>query len=501
VVTTVDGRRTTWRRWSDTQVIAILLVFSTASAALVFLGAAALVSVPLLGLLVTSGKRLPVHLRFGILIGLLTLAGINALPGPNLSTMHIKRNLNGQDLAVVGLIATLAVENLRHRLDGFGDRSFVRLLASACLLIVAWWLWELLNTQTRFTEPIIETANTGRQYLAFGLLVPLFAGTMRRAEVRGAVLAVVGFVGAIDALAYVVASATEQPLSLFLHATGVGRLNGLARVYSPEEDLFSAMLPFGLGAVLFAHRRAILVAGSGVALLALAAVLAEQTRAQYIASFLGLALALLLYLFRPGTRRAWRRLGIASGTLVTVTSLLLVMAPGGVANHVLGNAVSRVGSVGSALSSQNTAVSTVAVRQVESGLIEQRLTGHLVVGLGFPDPSYSYDIQLVGGSLQNTDVGAINVVATMGIVGAVLYYGPLAIVFGGLLLSLRDPVEPILSFGALAWLVSAAIGSITLVTLFSSTGVVVSAAAIGTAGALSLPKRRAVAPLRFGIAR
>jgi hypothetical protein len=114
--------------------------------------------------------------------------------------------------------------------------------------------------------------------------------------------------------------------------------------------------------------------------------------------------------------------------------------------------------------------------------LEQRLGGHALLGLGFIDPRDQYDPSLPYGSIRNSDVGILNVVMTMGVVGAVLYYLPLLTV--GVALAIRgwrgcSNTIAWIGLGSFAWCVTAAVTSPTLVTLFSPTGVVSAAAMLG----------------------
>jgi hypothetical protein len=124
----------------------------------------------------------------------------------------------------------------------------------------------------------------------------------------------------------------------------------------------------------------------------------------------------------------------------------------------------------------------VAERLVEASLIEQPLRGHELLGLGFLDPTYVYFVGLPSGSIRNPDVGLLNITATMGIIGTVWYYLAIVGITLGLVVrarSLRSSPFGWLGLGVLAWCVTTLVSSITLVTLFSPTGVVPAAAMLG----------------------
>jgi len=185
--------------------------------------------------------------------------------------------------------------------------------------------------------------------------------------------------------------------------------------------------------------------------------------------------------------------------VVVATAAVIAVSPQGKVADALNSAGSRLGSVVATATSGNTATSTVAVRLSELSLLEQRLGSHAVLGLGFIDPRDQYDPSLPFGSIRNSDVGLLNVTMTMGIIGTLLYYTPLLLVAVGLALRGRElwPDDAgWLGFGAFAWTVTALITSVTLVTLYSPTGVVSSAAMLGL-GAVVLLRPRHSAPARI----
>jgi len=241
-----------------------------------------------------------------------------------------------------------------------------------------------------------------------------------------------------------------------------------------------------------------------VAIVSLAAIVAELTRAQYIGSGGGLAIAAVVWTGRAGSgnsrirRLARQRLFTNVAVVVIAVAAVVAVSPEGKVADALSAAGSRLGSVVATATSGNTATSTVAVRLSELSLLEQRLGSHELLGLGFIDPRDQYDPSLPFGSIRNSDVGFVNVTMTMGIVGTVLYYLPLFLVVLGLGARGREMWPDDvgwLGFGTFAWTVTALITSVTLVTLYSPTGVVSSAAMLGL-GAVVLVRSRQSATSR-----
>jgi len=128
----------------------------------------------------------------------------------------------------------------------------------------------------------------------------------------------------------------------------------------------------------------------------------------------------------------------------------------------------------------------VAERAYELHLLEQRLGGQYVLGLGFISPRDQPDINLPFNSIYNSDVGAFNVVIMMGLIGAVLYY--LAIVTTTVMLVLKSRAvrgeRRLYAHGALGACVLSLITSVTLVSFFAVTGICTIAASIGIGAAV-----------------
>jgi hypothetical protein len=463
----------------------LLVVVGTGGGSGSELVVAGLLAVVLATLLVPPGRR------FGVLLGVFTVAGIDALPGYSFSSHPVYHGFNAQDVVVIVLACLLAVENVQSRATASRPSSSVIAVSVWSFTLVAWWLYTVYRTEQDYAQPLVGTINTGRDFVFYALLVPLFASSLRRRELRNTVLATVAIFAVVDGLAYVVASADHGVLSSFVHSTQVRSLNGLTRIYASAGDLFAAVLPLAVGAAaLCTDRRSRLAAGA-IAALALLDVLAGQTRAEYIGSLAGITFALIVWMTQSGERVRRARRGVlrAMCAVVLVSAALAVINPGGKVTAVFGGVFSRITSISSTATSANPSESTVAVREQEAGLIEEQLAGHWIIGEGFPDPSYIYNDQLVDGSIRNTDVGVLNAAATMGIVGTVIYFVPIVGVLIGLGLKARSGVEreSWMAFGVFGWCVSALVTAVTLVTLFSPTGVVASAVVIGLGGALLTP--------------
>jgi hypothetical protein len=438
--------------------------------------------------LVIGCLAIPRQHRLGVLLAVLILAGVDALPGPDLDTTIVKAGLYEQDVVVIMLILLLLADNVRHRFGGILETRLGRFLLIASLLNLAWWFATLYRTSLNPLLSITHSANAGFAALTVALLVPLMAGTLQRANVRNAMLVTVGCWSVFEAVVYVLASVGHGHGLDLLHPTNAIQQGSTLRVYAPAEDLFSAVLAISVAAALLSPSARVRRFAAVIATVNLLAVVVELTRAQYLGTTFGLIVAMAIWMRGPLARVALRRL-IATAVLgVAIISAAFVLAPQGKVANTVSSTAQRITSIGSATSS-NQQTSTLAVRASEASLLEQRLGGHALFGLGFISPRDLYDPSLPFGSIFNSDVGVLNIVMSMGIVGAVLYYLSLLGVSVALVARARKRLADNmvwLALGTLAACLSVLGTSVTLVTFFSPTGIVTVATMLGLGAAVVL---------------
>lgn len=453
-----------------------------------------------IGIAAVAAAAVPACYRLGAVLGVLIVCGLDVFPGTDLDALVVTSGFHAQDLVVTIICGSLLVDNVRHSFGGlFRARIGLALIASS-LLIITWWLITLYRTDIEQLYPLSTDVNFGRDFLTFAVMTPLFAGSFQRRQVRVAVLVAVACGTVVAALVYFVGTLGHiNGVTYLIHLTATRQVNGSTRFYAPVEDLFGAALPLGVGALLLSPSQRTRLIGAVVAIASLAAIIAELTRAQYIGTGGGLAIAAMVWTGRAGSgntrmrRLARQRLLRNVAVVVIAVAAVIAVSPQGKVANAVNSAGSRLGSVVSTATSGNTATSTVAVRLSELSLLEQRLGSHALLGLGFIDPRDQYDPSLPFGSIRNSDVGFVNVTMTMGIIGTVLYYLPLILVALGLATRGRDMWPDDvgwLGFGAFAWAVSVLITSVTLVTLYSPTGVVSSAAMLGLGAVVLLRSRQ-----------
>jgi hypothetical protein len=135
----------------------------------------------------------------------------------------------------------------------------------------------------------------------------------------------------------------------------------------------------------------------------------------------------------------------------------------------------------------------VAYRQNVSSLMLHVLGSQWVLGLGFLHPAVVYFPQLPNGSIRNNDLGLFNSLMTMGVVGTVLVYVPVLIALGDVFpRGALDGERDWLRLGGMIWLISVIAGSLTLVTLFSPNGLVLTAVLLGVIFRKSQLRKRVV---------
>jgi hypothetical protein len=254
-----------------------------------------------------------------------------------------------------------------------------------------------------------------------------------------------------------------------IHVDYASHLDGLTRVYSDMTDLVIAGLALSLAASLAAPSRNVRRAARPVALLLAVSVVVQLTRARWIGiigGFLFVSSWLMLYRDRFTISAILRkRLVFVAGAVCVVAGVTLVAAPGIFSGSPF---ITRVTSIFSDLGSGG---GTVAARETVTRTMEHYLGGNWLEGLGFISPEVHYFAGLPSGSIEDPDLGVLNAIMPMGIVGAALIYlAPALILSRCLRRSYGESQYAWLRYGGAIWIVAMLISSITLVSLFSTSG-------------------------------
>lgn len=418
----------------------------------------------------------------GLGLGLLVLAVLNGIPALDLELYTISGRFRASDVIIVSLVALLALGHLAASRAKPVSRGLglVRLWSAVFL---AWWLFTVIRTVVWESVPLVEAALFGRDFLFFALLVPLLAETLRTRREAAGFVTMLSIGAALYGIGQIAETVFHADLPWLVHESLTREIAGIVRIYAPMNDAVIAALPFLLTlAILTSSFRVRLLAGGGLLVLAPAALL-HFSRATYGSLLAGLLLAFAVMLIRS------RRGRFLPGRIVLVAAIVAAAVVAFASFRSATEAVSPVDVAAMRVQSGFDEVATLTgnagYRVSVGSTMLDRLGNDWMIGLGFLHPSSRPVGGLPDSSIRNGDLGVLNGVMTMGVVGTALLYLPLVLVAALLLLGRRraDEREAAglfegIRYGAAAWLVTALVGSITLVTLFSVSGLVLTAAIV-----------------------
>ena len=417
----------------------------------------------------------------GPFVALMVLVIMNGIPVVNLSTQLVG-SFGIQDCAVLALTAGLYW--YRGEIADSRGRRVARIAAIWSACFVAWWVITFARSVLLDGIPIRYAASYGRDFLYFAILLPfaMRAQLPLRSVRHGAWLLMAGVVA--FAAGQIVSGLSGHELSWLVHSTLSAETSGQLRLYSPMSAVVSTSLIF-VAAWLFAggvSRRQV-PAAALVTLLAVSVVL-QLTRSNYAAMVVALVTGVAVHSIRGGSFTAVVVRVAMAVLVVTVAAIVLGTAKvgnsgiGGVASHVAERAESGVSAV------SNTS-GTFGYRTNLDAKMLHVLGSQWPIGLGFLNPSAHYVTGVPEGSIRNTDIGVFNALMTMGLIGAFFIYAPLLYGFVELLRAARRwrrlglSERRWIAYGGGAWIAWALVGSWNLVVLFSVTGLVVTALALG----------------------
>jgi hypothetical protein len=397
----------------------------------------------------------------GVVAALLVLLLLDGLPliSLNQSSREAGANTLG-DLIFLLLVGLLAVGMLRRE-RGLPRDALTRGAFIWGAAYLGWWTFKVIAASPGV--PLLSAVSFGRDFMYFALLLPLALGSLRRREQLVGFASTLGAAAGLYAFGLIAQQFTHAQLSWLVHAEKTGTFEGLPRVYAPMNDLLIAAFPLAFAASLLGPRPARRWCAALAILTGLGNLL-TFTRAVYVSEIL--ALIVISAVWAARSRRVRRVLAllaaVACAALVVGTS-----APsGGASTSPVKAVLSRVELAVSSAEEQNGTVA-VRVRQTDREL--QVLGSHWLAGLGFLSPAYHYFWGLREGSIRDDDLGSLNIVMTMGVIGLLLAYLPAVLGLVYLLKRRRGFVQ----YGGAMYLLTALVGSITLGTLSSVSGLLV----------------------------
>jgi O-antigen ligase/polysaccharide polymerase Wzy-like membrane protein len=409
--------------------------------------------------------------------GIILLLALDGVPGVNLASFDVHGSFEAVDICALALILLAAARYFLGARDKVDQRS--RQLAVWSALFVAVWMLAFFKGLDRGV-PALKAALFGRDFLFFALLVPMAKALVKNERELTRLVAVVGTMTTIYALGEIATSLRLINPSIInvKHTLAVGPFT---RVYGSMNDLVALGFCCALAyALLNSGKRARWAAT--VAAVCGVAVILQLTRALYVGLVAGMVLAFILWATGRSRRsRLRRRLLWTVSAIVVLSAVTVFVAPQVLSSSSVQTITNRVNEgisdVGS--SSQKVPGNTVAYRQNVSSLMLQVLGSHWVFGLGFLHPSAVYFPQLPNGSIRNNDLGLFNGLMTMGVIGDILIYVPVLMALRCVLPRQAPGARDWLRLGGMIWIVSVIVGSLTLVTLFSPTGLILMAVLLG----------------------
>jgi hypothetical protein len=426
--------------------------------------------------------------NFGAFVALLALVALNGIPGPDLGDFSVAGSFRVSDAAVALLIVVLA---FRQHAGVGRPGSLLRFTRGWGVAFATWWLLTVIRS-VGDGIPVLRAALFGRDFLYFAVLLPLAASAFRdRKEIAGCLgfLAGAGALFAVGQIAVTAAGVSSPVVDLIVHTELSIPFAGTQRIYSSMADVATAMFPFAIGLALIPPHRGLRLVGIGLAGLAGMSVLFQFTRATYLALTLALIVVSATWVYANGAiSPPLRRASAAVAGVVVLGVFVSGFRPleASVAFSPEAAAVSeRASSVDEVIAGSGN----VGYRY---DLDEEMLTllgDQWPVGLGFWHPEVRPVASLPEGTIRNGDTGVLNAVMTMGVVGAGLIYLPLVTIFVAAMRRRRDfgsiaRRDQWFFFGAATWILYALMSSGSLVTLFSVSGLVLTATLLGCSSCL-----------------
>ena len=430
--------------------------------------------------------------------GVILLLTLNGIPGIDLTRFNVHGSFESLDICAVCLILLAAGRYFFGTREAGGQHT-ERLVAWSAVFLAVWAV-ALVKGLDRGV-PVLTAALFGRDFLFFALLVPFAKALVKTNRELTRLVAVVGAMTTVYALGEIATTFGVLRPNV-INDIQVLRVGPLTRVYSNMNDLvalgFSCALAYS---VLHTGRRSRLAAA--IAIVCGVAVVLQLTQAMYVGLAIGMILAFLIWTvggFQLRFRLRHRLLWAVVGTLAFSFGAVVV-APHVLSSSSIQTITNRIGAGVSDVESSRRVVggsaNTVAYREQVASIMRQILGSHWILGLGFLHPSVVYFSQLPHGSIRNNDTGLFNGLMTMGVVGTALIYIPVIMGLGCIVPGSADETRwAWLRLGSMIWMISALAGSLTLVTLFSTNGLTLTAVLLGIIFGVARPRGNATGSSR-----
>jgi hypothetical protein len=426
---------------------------------------------------------------YGFLLGLALVVNLNGIPGFNANPANVSISHLQDAMVLVVLVAciyTIGARRLHRR------TPLQRSLYVLSGLLALWWLITWFRTAVFDGVPASLSFKYARDYLYFALLLPVLTDIfVAYPRLIRQFFWTLGIAASVFAAAQIVRSQAHVSLDFILHPQLFTATQGTTRVYSPMTMLVRAAFALSLGCLIAGssprtRRRAILPA-----VLLGVSVLLQLTRAAYLGLAVGLVVAGAVWWFRRDLNvRSTVR---AQLVLIPVVVLMVIGISAAISareRHLI-SVVSTRAVAG--YTDVNTTGGTFATRVNDTNALIAVLGSRWPAGLGFLHPSARPFPSLPGHAIRNGDLGLLNAVMLMGVVGAILVYLPIFRVLGSLLTSAppqgTERRSEWIRLGATIWVVGSVASSITLTEFASFGGFQISAFLLAVAASVCVHRR------------
>jgi hypothetical protein len=411
----------------------------------------------------------------GLLIGFFVLAAMDGIPFIDTSK-YVASKLTLEDVAVIAFLCTAL---LWHLMDpkSHPTTRMAQILSRLAVIPFIWWVFVLGHTLSSQHVPIIHAVSFGREYLFFALLLAIVPRIWLTSRDIWSLLAVLAAGVSVFAVGQIMTAIGHPPTGGLIHVERTLEQSGLTRVYAHMTDLVSAGVALGLAACFLAPQRVVRRLAYPLTALLLVSVAVQQTRARWVGLIVGIFVVCLWLMVSADGQVALKvRKRVATSLWVFGLGFaaIALVAPSA-SNGVLGQRFL------STLTDVETGGGSLSVREAVSKTMFEYLGAKWPVGLGFVPPSTHYFQGLPMGSIKDSDVGVLNALVTVGAIGAFLVLLPIVLtLFASLRRSAASQASAFtwLRYGGSLWIAGALVSSITLVTFFSPSGLVLTAIVI-----------------------
>lgn len=404
---------------------------------------------------------------FGGLIALFLVGLGNGLPLIDLSVMNRPGSFSYVD-PLMGCLILLGCAYLYSLRKITASANAAPILWSVCAFVF-YWCVVVLKTTIGGRVPLVGTLLYGRNFLAI-LLVPVMVGVASEWTVMHSFTRWFVWLCALFGMSQAFQTFGGLDLDIMTHPLLTNTTAGLSRVYSTMQPLTAVALFMCVPLYKWAESSRERLGALSCATVLTFAIAAQLSRALWLALAAGFVVACLFaYLARLKRTVRKRRL-----SAVTASVPFIVLLLGGVLSLArrLAEVQQLVDRLETSFLDFATQGGTFGYRLLVYREVVSLMRGHWLTGLGFLHPKYVYIAGLPGGGLQNSDLGILSVLATMGFIGVLLLTLPAWISLARASFALRSghSLSTVSGWVAIALLSAALISSPTLTWFASQTG-------------------------------